>query len=121
MKLILAIAIAITAVSLHAQAANPRYNCTGSCLFVADAYPSTGPVPTSCRLKHASTQSLIASAPAVAVSGGVQCQVRATFAVGTYTVVMTAVDSAGQESPPSAPFAFDSAVPLPPPANLRIL
>lgn len=101
-----------------AHAAPPKFNCTTACLFVADTYPSSGPVPTSCKLY--SSGALKASATAVAVSGGVQCQIRTTFAVGTYSVTMTAIDGAGQETAQSVPFAFESAVPLAVPANVRI-
>lgn len=105
--------------SLPTLAHAARVNCTASCTFVADAYPSTGPVPTSCKLYAGSV--FKAQAPAVAVTGGVQCQVRASFPVGNYSVTMTAIDSTGVETAPSLPFAFDSFVPLPAPANLRIV
>ncbi len=106
-----------------AYAANPRYNCTTSCLFVADAYPLGGPVPASCKLYSAGA--LKASSPAVTLpnNGGVQCQVAATFVAGTYSVTMSAVDGAGVETAPSSPFTFDSAIPVAPlasPSNVRI-
>lgn len=117
MRLLLAVALLCMLVP-YAHAANPRYNCTNSCTFVTDAYPTTGPVPTVCKLYSAGA--LKASSPAVAVAGGVQCQVTATFALGSYSVTMSGVDASGQESPQSTPFVFDSAVPLPAPTGVRI-
>lgn len=122
MKNVLFIVAVFLTGSVIAQAANPRYNCTTSCTFVTDIYLSSGPLPTSCKLYSAGVVKV--SAPAVTVSTGKQCQVPATFAVGTYSVTMSAVDSAGVETAQSTPFAFDSSVPVPPltpPVNLRIL
>jgi len=114
MRVLPALFLVAFAVSAHAA----KYDCTTSCLFVADVYPSTGPVPASCKLY--SSGALKASAAAVTVSGGVQCQIRTTFAQGSYSVTMSAVDSAGLETAQSVPFAFDSAATLPPPVNVHI-
>lgn len=116
MKYLLLAALAVAANA--AIAANPKFDCTSSCLFVADPYPSTGPVPSVCKLY--SSGSLKASAAAVAISGGMQCQIRAQFAQGSYSVTMSAVDSAGQETAQSLPFAFDSAATLQAPVNVHI-
>lgn len=109
---------ALATMNAHAQAAGPRINCTVSCLAVADPYPTAGPQPTSCKLYVNGT--FRTAAPPVTTSTGAQCQIRTSYPVGNYSITMSAVDSAGQESPQSVPFVFESEVPLPAPANLRI-
>lgn len=120
--LVLALA-SFTAVAQVTPSPAQRASCTAGCTFITDAYPTTGPVPSTCKLYTlaGTVPTFKAQASAVAVTGGVRCQVRTSFPAGLYTVTMTAIDAAGQESPQSVPFAFESVAPLPAPANLRVV
>jgi hypothetical protein len=118
MKILLVLVLLVAATAV--QAANPRLNCTASCTATTDAYPASGPQPASCKL-YANNVLKAQVAPIQVVAGSFKCEWVVTFAVGTYTLTSTAVDSAGLETAPSNPFVFDSAVPLLPPANLRVL
>jgi hypothetical protein len=104
-----------------AWAANPRINCTVACTATTDPYPASGSAAGLVQAllewcAEVAVGSRFWSRPArISANGSV------TFPVGTYTLTSTVVDSAAWRPRPANPFAFDSAVPLLPPANLRVL
>lgn len=116
---------ALLLVSSLAQGASPRYNCTNYCTFDTDIWPTGGPQPVTCKFYSATSATgpflLKATFTPTSVAGGVSCKTNATFVVGLWWVTMLAVDSTGAETAQSAPpFAFESALPLAVPANVRI-
>ena len=122
--LVLVLIAAAASAQQPSPTGNPKFDCSKTCTFVTDPYPSTGPLPINCRLYINGT--FKAAAAPVNVSSpyaGSQCKVTISgLPNGTYNSTMSAVDSANQETAQSLPFVFDSAAPpaIPPPVNLRI-